>query len=294
MGYTYLRTLLSIVDQRSFAKAAKAVGLSRSAVSLQVKALEREFGIALFDRGTRPPKLTLEGEKFVLRARQLLSDWEKLRSGPKEGPSGGVLSIGAVHTIVSGILPPALQRLHARHPDLEIRLSTGLAHELEAGVRRGTLDVAVLPQPATAEPGLVWQPFCTEWLAVIASSRTKGDTDRDLLASAPFIRLRRVAWGLGRLIDLELARRGIEVNTRMEVDTLEGIMSLVSNGIGVSIAPKRPIARPFMLGIRSVPFGDPPLSRTVSVLQKRANPARQFAQDLYEELAAVAEKHATR
>lgn len=292
MGVDYLNTLLAIVDQRSFAKAGKVVGLSRSAVSLQVRALEEEFGILLFDRNARPPKLTPEGEKFVLRARELLSSWSSLRNASRQQPPRGVLNIGAVHTIVSGVLPPALRKLRARRPDLEIKLSTGLAHELEAGVRRGAIDAAVLPQPSAVEPGLVWQPFCTEWLAVIAPSRAKGKTDRELLASAPFIRLRRVAWGLGRLIDQELSRRRIEVNATMEVDTLEGIMSLVTNGIGVSIAPKRPISRPFMQGIRSVPFGDPPLSRTISVLQKHVNPSRQFVQDLYDALAAVAQQYA--
>ena len=292
MAVNYLRTLLAIVDQRSFAKAGKVVGLSRSAVSLQVRALEEEFGVVLFDRNARPPKLTPEGEKFILRARGLVTDWASLRDDSKRSPPAGVLNIGAVHTIVSGVLPHALKRLRVSRPDLAIRLSTGLAHELEAGVRRGAIDAAVLPQPATVEPGLVWQPFCTEWLAVIAPSKAKGKTDRELLAGAPFIRLRRVAWGLGRLIDQELARRGIEVNASMEVDTLEGIMNLVANGIGVSIAPKRPIPQPFVQGIRAVPFGEPPLSRTISVLQKHVNPSRQFVQDLYEALAAVAEKHA--
>ena len=251
MDVNFLRTLLTIVDQRTFAKAGKAVGLSRSAVSLQVRALEEEFGVVLFDRNARPPKLTPDGETFVVRARELMSNWASLRNDAKQSTTGGVLNIGAVHTIVSGVLPHALRRLRARRPDLEIRLSTGLAHELEAGVRRGAIEAAVLPQPATVEPGLVWQPFCTEGLAVIAPVTAKGKTDRELLVGAPFIRLRRVAWGLGRLIDQELARRGIEVNATMEVDTLEGIMSLVANGIGVSIAPHRPIPRPFMQGIRA-------------------------------------------
>jgi DNA-binding transcriptional LysR family regulator len=234
----------------------------------------------------------LEGERFVRRARDLLSGWESLRPGRKQESPHGILNIGAVHTIVSGVLPHALKRLRTRRPNLEIRLTTGLAHELEAGVRRGSLDVAVLPQSDAIEPGLVWQPFCTEWLSVIAESRAKGDTDSELLTRSPFIRLRRVAWGLGRLIDQELARRNINVSANMEVDTLEGIMSLVSNGIGVSIVPKRPIPRPFMHGIRSVAFGDPPLSRTISVLQKQVNSSREFVQDLYDDLAAVTEKHA--
>lgn len=292
MDVEFLRTLLAIVDHRSFAKAGEIVGLSRSAVSLQVRAIEREFKVTIFDRTTRPPKLTRDGEAFVVRARAMVSHWTRLQDSSKREESGSILRIGSVHTAVSGILPYALRKLRARHPQLEITLTSGLAHELEAGVRRDNFDVAILPQPPVAEPGLVWRPLCTEWLVVIASSKAKGNTDRELLTSTPFIRLRRVAWGLGRLIDQELARRGIDIKANMEVDTLEGIMSLVSKGLGVSIAPMRPIPDSFVRGIRWVPFGDPPLSRTLSLLQKHTNPAADFAEALYSELAGVSEAYA--
>src|SRR3546814_18786781 len=82
----------------------------------------------------------------------------------------------------------------------------------------------------------------------------------------------RVAWGFGRMIDRELTRRGIETRSHMEVDSLEAIFSLVLHGLGVAIAPQRWIRRPLPEGIRSVPFGDPPLTRTIGILQARDNP----------------------
>ena len=69
MDVKSLYTLLAIVDHRSFAAAGKAVGLSPSGVSLQMKGLEGELGQRLFDRSARPPQLTAEGRLFARRAR---------------------------------------------------------------------------------------------------------------------------------------------------------------------------------------------------------------------------------
>lgn len=71
MDVKTLHTLIAIVDHRGFAAAGRAVGLSPSGVSLQIKALEDELGLSLFDRTARPPRLTSEGELFVGRASTL-------------------------------------------------------------------------------------------------------------------------------------------------------------------------------------------------------------------------------
>lgn len=288
MELKYLQTLLAVVNHHSFAKAGDAVGLSRSAVSLQIGALEKQFGIRLFDRQTRPPTLTGEGRRFVEQARQLLEVWKTMEGGEAATGGTGLLSIGAVQTVVAGILPYALARFQKRCPQIQIRLIAGLAQELDATLRRGGLDAAVLPQSDSIHPGLIWQPFCQEELVVVASRRLPGDTDAALLAAAPYIRFRRVAWGLGRMVDQELVRRSIVVDAQVEVDTVEGILSLVANGLGVAILPKRRMPAPFPREIRTVPFGEPPLTRTLGVLQREDNPRRDFVHQLYETLIEAA------
>lgn len=283
-----LYTLLAIVDHRSFAEAGKAVGLSASGVSLQIKSLEEEFGITLFDRSTRPPTLTWEGQAFVIRAREVVAVWEKLSQSLKTDTIVGILELGAVPTLVSGLLPIALRRLHQKCPELQIRLTTGLSHELEELLVRGSLDAALVTQPSQVRENLTWSPFGSEPLAVIAPISAKGETDREILTSGPFIRFKRFAW-VGRLIDDELRRRGIEVESHMEVDTLEGIFGLVANGLGVSVVPQRDLARPFPPDVRAVPFGDPVVSRSLGILQRYENPRAHFVQQLYEELAGISQ-----
>jgi DNA-binding transcriptional LysR family regulator len=286
MDVKTLYTLLAVVDHRGFGEAGKAVGLSPSGVSLQIKGIEESFGLSLFDRGTRPPRLTRDGEAFVRRAREVVAGWERLTESLLADSAAGVLELGAIPTLVSGTLPIALGRLRLTSPDLRIRLTTGLSHELEALLHRGELDAALTTQPAEVGPGLTWTPFCSEPLAVIAKKGAKGKTDREILTGGPFIRFKRYAWA-GRLIDEELRRRGIEVVSPMEVDSLEGIFSLVANGLGVSVVPRRNLARPFPPEVRAVPFGDPPVTRSLGVLQAVDNPRAHLVKQLYEELRAV-------
>lgn len=290
MEINYLRTLMAVVNYRSFAKAGEVLGLSRSGVSLQINVLENETGVQIFDRSTRPPKLTADGQKFVNRARELLADWSKMCGENGGSTSTGILALGAVQTVVTGILPYALKRFRQQCPDIQIKLTTGLAHELEAVLRRGGLDALVLPQLETIHSGLNWQSVCDENLMVVAPDDIEGDTDVELLAAAPYIRFGRVAWGLGQMIDQELARRGIEVHTEMEGDTIEGIIALAENGLGVTILPQRRIPTPFPRGIRTVPFGDPPLTRTIGLLRHKDSPRHIFVDNLYEALLQVAKE----
>lgn len=288
MDVKTLYTFLAVVDHRGYAAAGKAVGLSPSGVSLQIKSLEQEFALSLFDRTTRPPSLTWDGRAFVRRAREVVAGWERLTESLSRDRLAGSLELGAVPTLVSGILPPALKRLRRLSPELTIRLTTGLSHELEAGLERGTLDAALVAQPEAVRPGLAWAPFATEPLMVIAPRDAAGDSDREILTAEPFIRFKRFAWA-GRLIHEELARRAIAVHSPMEVDTLESVFSLVAHGLGVSIVPRRNLAEPVPAGVRMLPFGDPPVTRTLGILERVDNPRLRFTRQLYAELVAFSE-----
>lgn len=288
MDIGYIHTFHAVVRHRGFAAAAKHLGVSRSGVSLQIAALEEAFGVQLFDRSTRPPQLTFEGRTFLQRSRNLLAAWNNMKGQPDVTDPAATFVIGAVQTVVAGILPYALRRFQQRCPDVPIRLTTGIANELDALLRRNDLDVIVQPHSDNIAPGLVWQPVCTEPLMVVAPAGMAGDSDLELLTAARFIRFRRIAWGLSRMIDHEFARRGIEVNLMGEADSIDAILTLVRNGFGVTILPWRRMAEPFADGVRCLPFGDPPLSRTIGVLSRGQQSDHATVQALYQALIETA------
>ena len=129
---------------------------------------------------------------------------------------------------------------------------------------------------------------------VVAPRQMAGDTDMDLLGTAPFIRFRRTAWGLSRTIEQEFARRRIEVDTLAEVDSVEAVLALVANGLGVSVVPRRRIPQPFPDGVRAIPFGDPPLGRTIGVLWREDHQELKPVQHPYRALIEAAADFDTR
>ncbi len=287
MDVKSLYTLIAIADHGSFGDAGRAVGLSTSGVSLQVRALEDELGVTLFDRSTRPPPLTDQGRDFVRRARDVIAAWETLSESLKRDAARGVLRVGAVHTTVSSMVPPALARLQTRCPDLHIHLMTGLSHELEEALKRGTLDAAVVSRPGSIDPVLRYRAFTEEPLVVIAHDSLEGACDRELLERHPYVRFNRFA-RVARLVEAEFAHRQIAITSRMEVDTLEGVVRLVSSHLGVSVVPMPRVGFNFPADVRAVPFGSPNITRELGLIEPAMNARAHFCSLLFDELAAAA------
>lgn len=286
MDVKSLYTLIAAADCGSFAEASTQLGLSLSAVSLQLRGLEDEIGITLFDRRSRPPQLTEEGRDFVSRARDVIAHWEALSQSLSRDPARGVLRVGAVHTAVASSVPAALRLLQTERPEVSIRLTTGLSHDLEERLRRRTLDCAIVTEAAPGDSDLISHRVCSEPLVLIAHRDIKGRDVTKILASEPYVRFSRQA-RVARLIDGELQRRKIAVNSRMEIDTLEAVVSLVRQRLGVSIVPAAAAGNGFPEDIRVRSFGSPPVLRHLAVSLRSDCPKRHLVAPLVEALRGV-------
>jgi len=282
-----LRTLVSIADQGSFAAAAESLGLTQSAISLQVKGLEESLGRPLFDRSHRPPRLTEAGRQLVVEARQILSLYDRIFAGVAGGLLSGELVLGAVPTALGSIMPPALAALRASHPQLSIRVVSGLSNELAEQLRAGSLDASLASEPQHLPEGLRARPIRQDPLVVIAPPDVPGSGDRELLESQPFIQFSRRAWA-GEQIDQALRERGIMVRRAMEIDSLEAILEMVRHRLGVSVVPLPYGRRPESLGLRALPFGNPPLIRPLVLLERADSPKSRLIAALRQALRRLA------
>jgi len=286
MNLRQLRTLVAIAEQGSFTAAGNAVGLSHSAISLHVKALEQELGIALVDRAQRPPRLTARGVALVEQARRMAALVDEIRALGSDQALAGSLAVGVVPTAMVHLLPPALARLRALHPKLAIRVRTGLSSELAQAVHMAELDVAVVTRPDIAPEGLALHRIAREPLVVIAPPDTTEDSDTDLIAAHPFIWFSRKTWA-GQQIERLLHARGLRPREAMEVDSLEAIEALVGHGLGVSVVPERPAA-PLPPTLRRLPFGSPQAARHLALIERDTNPKARLAAALHAQLVEVA------
>lgn len=288
MSIRHLRTLIAVSEHGSFAAAAEAVALTQSAVSQQMKALEEELGLELFDRRKRPPQLNPTGKALIPRVRQLLYLYDGL-GDRAAGPAGleGLLEVGSVPPLLTNIVPRALAALRASQPSLQVRLTSGPSAELLARLDRRDLDAVLLSEPKPVPGGMTWRPVLEEPLMVIAPADTESRDYRELLTSLPFIRFNRSAW-VGITIQTALQDLGIEVNEAMELDSLEAIREMVRHGLGVSVVPLSQSAPGDGDRLRSVPFGSPPRTRTLGMLERQQHVRTGLTAALYRELLAAA------
>ena len=285
MNLRQLQSLAAVAEHGSFTAAAAAVGLSHSAVSLHVKALEEALGVALVDRSTRPPRLTARGVALVEQARRMAAVMDEIRAIGEEGALSGSLAVGVVPTEMVHLLPPALARLRRLHPRLSLRVRTGLSSELAQAVRAGELDVAVVTAPDMAPEGLVMHEILREPLSLIAPAGAGEATEAEMIAAHPFIWFSRNTWA-GQQIERAVEACGLKPRAAMEVDSLEAIEALVAHGLGVSVVPERAGA-PVSPALRRLPFGSPRGVRRLVLAERAGSPRARLVEALHAELVAA-------
>jgi LysR family transcriptional regulator, hydrogen peroxide-inducible genes activator len=266
-----LESLVAVADQRSFRRAAGALGISQPALSAQVQAAERLLGVQVFERDRRSVLVTPAGEEVVGRARAALAaidevgDAARRRGEPLVGP----LRLGVIPTVAPYWLPPLLPAVRARFPRLELILREDQTARLLAGLGAGTLDVALLALPVPGD--LTTAPVAREAFVAAAprgSALTRARrklAERDLDAHTVLLLedghcLRDQA--------LAVCERGGAVEA-MEVraTSLPTLVQMVAGGLGVTLLPEAAAAAlvqpkgPVVV----VPFGSPAPGRTLGL-----------------------------
>ena len=287
INFRSLEIFIAVVDHGSFAAAGDAIGLTQSAVSLQIKALEESFETILFDRSKRPPVLNSEGSLLLQQARKVVQQLYDLKQTFAEKKYSGTLHLGSVPSMLTGgVLPSALSTMRKQHPELLINLVSALSRELATRVYKGELDGAVVSQPNQLVTGLSWHPFSAEPLVVISPPDAEHLKDSELLTRYSFIRFQRHTWA-GQLIDFQLKDRGIKIHSTMEIDSLESISAMVAEGLGVAIVPYRNIKQPFPDHVHVTPFGTQPVHRVVGLIERTNNPKSEFIHALHSTLTEL-------
>ncbi|WP_374448882.1 LysR family transcriptional regulator [Stella sp.] len=274
MNLKALQTLVAIHDAQSFVEAARRLGLTQSAVSMQIKALERELGVALFDRAMRPPAMTAAAIAIVQPAREILALAAGIREAVQDRETlAGRLTLGAISTATIGLLPDGLIAIGRRYPGIRVRIEVGLSETLIRRVADGTLDAAIVTEPQDRPAGLRFERLLRERLALVSSPAAEAPPGPAALARQPFIRFdRRI--GVGQVIDRYLARKGLVPDEFMELDSLEAILVMVERGLGIAIVPERSVADLPFRRLRVSPIDDPDAVRSVAfVYRERARTA---------------------
>jgi len=241
MKLEFLLTLDAILRKGTFAAAAEEVGLTTSAVSLQVKRLEDYLGQPLFDRSTRTAKPNALARDLAAAMRGALQAMEAARTRQTPVVSGRLV-IGTIRTVQATALPHALSEIAVRHPQLSVRAVQGNSAELLTRLKAGGLDAAVLIRPsAGGSTRLHWVDLERQPFVLVAPPEATGTTAADLLARHPWIQYDTSLTG-GRFAASYLRRHAPRKSATFELGSIEAIVTMVSAGLGVSIIPKVPLS----------------------------------------------------
>lgn len=286
MDTRQLETLLAIQQHGGFAAAAAAVHLTASAVSQQVAALEAELGEALFDRRHRPPVLTAKGAEMVRAARailQIVTETKSLVSGDRVR---GTFAFGTLRTAANSLVPNALALLHDLYPDLGFRLRIGMSEELMDGVMTGQMDAALVADHVSVPPSLRWTEVVREPLVVLVPPGTGVMTMRELVWRVPYIRY-RMQVPLARQIDTEMARLDAPPRQIVSVNTMTAVVGCVRAGLGFAVIPRLVLQDMGAAALDWFPFGDPPIHRSLGIVQRPGSGRAEVFSDLISALTRL-------
>ncbi len=245
----------AVAEQLSFRKAAEELYLTQPAVSLQIKALEEDIGVQLFDRTGVHITLTAAGKvllEYAEQASALLAQAEH-DIGALSGDHAGQLALGASTTIAQYVLPRLLGEFCREHPQVHPTLISGNTEHIVAAVKQQNIALGLIEGPARSRD-VKTEPFLEDELVLIASTAhewaERASVSYSEIAAIPLL-MRERGSGSRRVIEMELQRKAVKKSSLhivMELDSTEAIKSAVEAGLGVGFISRWAIAKDMRLG----------------------------------------------
>lgn len=282
-----LRAFLAVLDLGGFHRAADQLGMSQPALSRRIQALEQMVGAPLLERTTRRVAPTTIGASFAPLARRLLDDFENSllsMTGLGERQSGQI-TLACVPTATFYFLPRAIERFNAIYPQIRFRILDLSSNDGLQSVSRGEAEFGINLAGAS-EADLTFTPMIDDPF-VLACRRDHP------LAREPQLSWRQLqghaligvsrASGNRTILESALVKRDMRLTFQYEVNHLTTSLGLVEKGLGVSVLPRLATPPDEHPSIVTRPIGDPPIQRTIGLVERRTarlSPAAQRFRDM--------------
>jgi DNA-binding transcriptional LysR family regulator len=239
-----LRYFVAVAEERHFGRAAKRLRLSQPPLSAQIKGLEEELGVKLFQRSTRQVALTDAGRTFLERAEGILEAVEEAKEAAKGADEGvrGRLEIGFISSATLGLLPPAIRLFRERFGGVEIELRELTSAQQIDALYAGEIRVGLVRLPLRA-PGIRFEPLQEESFLVALPSghplEALESVPLEAMVDQPLIFFTRQLMPSLHAQIVELFQRvGAFPNVVQHAVHLQTIVGLVASDVGLAILPE--------------------------------------------------------
>jgi DNA-binding transcriptional LysR family regulator len=239
-----LRALSEVIEQGSFSAAARRLNLTQPAVSLQLRELERRFGVRLIERLGKQAYPTAAGRDLLEAARRIFRECDHANAAMRRFRDGslGRVHVGTTLTALTYLLPPILRRLRLEHPGLELHVTQMPTRDSVENVMQNKIDFALVTLPLENSQ-LEVTPLREEMLVAIFPAGALDVPDEvtpDYVARQPLL-MEHSAGAVSGLVTRWLSGHA-PLRTTMHLGTIEALKTAVAADLGMSIVPEVAVA----------------------------------------------------
>lgn len=276
--FAHIETFIAVAESGSFRGAAERLHISQPAVTSRIQQLEQRVGLALLARTTRSVQLTLDGQRFLDHARDVLGGLEDLAGALRERAdfNRGVVSLAALPSITAGLLPEIMRAFRSRYPYIALRIVEAAGGRAVDLLANGDVDLAITsPQPRR---GMEFVPLWTDPCVAIAPgdhplAKKRGVTLAEI-AQFPLL-LYPHGTTLRDTIDKAFEQQGMVPSPVFEAFQVLTLVSLAEAGFGIAFAPHAILRRINLGACTMLDLRAEALDRSIGLLRlkKPASPA---------------------
>jgi len=261
-----LKIVVAVAEQKNFGEAALGLGISQSAVSHAIAALEESLGVILFSRGRHGATLTPVGASILPHAQTVVEGVDAIlkEAAVGKGLDRGKVRIATFRSIAARVLPEGLKQLRERFPGIVANLTEHEnTHQVEQALREGRSDVGIITLPA-GKGITTWELLRDEYVVLLPpdTQLRNNKLTWEALAKQPLI-MPPIDYVMMRPVYNHINGLGYRLNVVNEIETDSATVNLVEQGLGGTILPRlaaEPI--PAAIQVYSLPV---PLERHIAV-----------------------------
>lgn len=271
MNIRDLRYFLAVNQYKHFRKAAEACCVSQPALSMQLKKLEDELGVPLFERGNKTPLVTDVGQTILPLAQQVIRQVDAIKeiAATAHDPFAGQLKLGAFPTLAPYLFPKVIKKINKKLPKLTLLLVEEKTEVLLQQLLSGELDAALLALPIH-EPHLQYQ-LLFEDPFYLAVAKTHALADLKKISQAKLHEQTLLLLSQGhclrdQALDVCHSSAAVE-DASFRATSLETLRQMVAIDSGITLMPQ--IARSKSDGLQYIPFTKPVPSRKIAMVWRK-------------------------
>jgi LysR family transcriptional regulator, hydrogen peroxide-inducible genes activator len=287
MTIQQLRYIVALDQERNFSKAAEHCSVSQPGLTIQLKNLEEEIGVRIFDRHKVPLVPTLSGREIITRAQKILREVEDIRDFVihQKNTLDGEVTIGVISTLSPYLVPSLISQLKVITPDVHYVIKEGPSLLLVQGLETGQLDIALMATP-TGNPNVIEHTVFREpFLAYLNASHPQAKQERFVIEEQPqnLLLLQTEFCFNAQLLDICGLGNDQELKSQFDYDinSIETLKNLVKAEQGFAVLPMLSVIHELDNPLLK-PFDDPMPVREISLVVADTFPRKLLLEKISE------------